>query len=167
MDGFNSGPNGNDGWQSIITAISLTILFVAPTVQFGIGAAIVATDGNLVRETTGVIYDTDSGLEWYPGPDRGMHWEEALNWATGLDALGGGWRLPQRGELNALHRIGDGVSNLTPLVTIRGYWFWAGQSEDTSTRWLFRFSYGGEGWSGQAPPDGGRAMAVRIRQKHD
>ncbi|MDJ0990762.1 MAG: hypothetical protein QNI85_12175, partial [Desulfobacterales bacterium] len=88
-------------------------------------AEIVATDGNLVRESTGAIYDTDTGLEWYPGPDRGMTWEEARNWVAGLETLGGGWRMPERKELGALHRTGDGVRNLTPLIPSSGYWFWA------------------------------------------
>lgn len=150
----------------ILSRVIPTILCVAIPIPC-FTADIVSTDGNLVRESTSVIYDTDTGLEWYAGPDQGMTWKAANNWATGLDVLGGGWRMPERKELDALHRIGDGVRNITPLVPLSGYWIWSGLSEDTSSRWLFRFSYGGEGWSGQAPADGGRAMAVRIRNRHD
>ncbi|MDJ0801288.1 MAG: DUF1566 domain-containing protein [Desulfobacterales bacterium] len=132
----------------------------------GMAAEIVATDGNLVRESTGAIYDTDTGLEWYPGPDRGMTWEEARNWVAGLAALGGGWRMPERNELGALRRTGDGVRNLTQLIPSSGYWFWAGQTRKAAFRWVFGFGYGGEGWSGQAPEDGGRTVAVRIRARH-
>ncbi len=142
------------------------ILFAFIGCSLCIAAEIVATDGNLVREGSGVIYDTDSGLEWYPGPDRGMAWQEAHDWVAGLAALGGGWRMPDCPELDALHRIGDGVRNLTPLIHSSGYWIWAGQTPKDASRWVFGFGYGGEGWSGQAPADGGRAIAVRIRQKH-
>ncbi len=133
----------------------------------GLAAEIIATDGNLVHDTSGIIYDTDTGLEWYPGPDRGMAWQEAHDWVTGLEALGGGWRMPQHRELKALRRTGDGVRNLTPLLSSTGYWFWAGQTLETASQWLFGFGYGGEGWSGQAPDDGGRAMAVRLRVRHE
>ncbi len=149
-----------------ILAIGWMALLALPSARWAISAEIVATDGNLVRESTGVIYDTDTGLEWYPGPDRAMTWQQAHDWVAALATLGGGWRMPARHELDALHRIGDGVRNLTPLVPHTGYWVWAGPSADRSSRWLYGFGYGGEGWSGQAPANGGRAMAVRIRQRY-
>ena len=150
----------------IIPLLVLMTVLMFPSIRSPLSAEIVATDGSLVRESTGVIYDTDTGLEWYPGPDRAMTWQEAHDWVTGLAAMGGRWRMPACEELNALHRIGDGVRNLTPLVPHTGYWVWAGPSADSSCRWLYGFSYGGEGWSGQAPVDGGRAIAVRIRRQH-
>ena len=148
------------------SALSIIVIVLAPLISIVFGAEIVATDGNLVREGTGAIYDTDSGLEWYPGPDQGMTWQEAHDWVDGLADLGGGWRMPECPELDALHRIGDGVRNLTPLIPFSGYWIWAGQSREAASKWVFGFGYGGEGWSGQAPEDGGRAMAVRIRVRH-
>ena len=148
------------------STFSIIVAVLAPLTSIVSGAEIVATDGNLVRESTGAIYDTDSGLEWYPGPDQGMAWQEAHDWVTGLEALGGGWRMPQHRELKALRRTGDGVRNLTPLIPSSGYWIWAGQTRKAASKWVFGFGYGGEGWSGQAPTDGGRAMAVRIRVIH-
>jgi hypothetical protein len=151
----------------LFNGLAATILCVIAGCSFCTAGAIIATDGSLVREATGVVYDTDTGLEWYPGPDRGMTWGEAQDWIATLTLQGGGWRMPARRELVALKRIGDGVRNLTPLVPTTGYWIWAGETRDAASRWLFGFGYGGEGWSGQPPADGGRAMAVRIRQKHD
>ncbi len=142
------------------------LLFASIGCSLCMAAEIIATDGNLVHESNGAIYDTDSGLEWYPGPDRGMTWQEAHDWVAGLAELGGGWRMPDCPELDALHRIGDGVRNLTPLIPSSGYWIWAGQTRKAASRWVFGFGYGGEGWSGQAPADGGRAVAVRIRIRH-
>ena len=150
----------------IIPLLVLMTHLMFPSTRSLLSAEIVATDGNLVRESTGAIYDTDTGLEWYPGPDRAMTWQEAHDWVTGLAAMGGGWRMPAGEELDALHRIGDGVRNLTPLVPHTGYWVWAGPSAERSSRWLYGLGYGGEGWSGQAPVDGGRAIAVRARRQH-
>jgi hypothetical protein len=110
------------------------------------------------------VYDAQSGLEWYAGPDQGMCWEEAKSWVARLDADGGGWRMPEHSELETLFRVGDGVSNITSLLSNSGYWVWAGTSQASASKWLFSFSYGGEGWGGQAPPDGGRAIAVRNRK---
>ncbi len=150
----------------LLSRLASLLLFASLNCSGSIAAEIVATDGNLVQEASGAIYDTDTGLEWYPGPDRGMTWQEARDWVIGLTALGGGWRMPDCPELGALHRIGDGVRNLTPLIPSSGYWIWAGQTRKAASRWVFGFGFGGEGWSGQAPASGGRAIAVRIRQKH-
>ena len=71
--------------------------------------------------------------------------------------------MPSKKELRTLHHVGNGISNITMLLYNSGYWIWAGQTEQTASGWLFSFSYGGEGWPGVAPPDGGRALAVRKR----
>ena len=146
--------------KAVATAVFFSTLFVC----HAIGAEIVYTDRHLVRYDTGVVYDTETGLEWYAGPDKGTSWQEAKDWVTGLEALGGGWRMPTRSELGALYHIGDGVNNITYLLYNSGFWIWAGQSEDSSSRWIFSFSYGGEGWPGFPPDDGGRVIAVRPRR---
>ena len=150
--------------RTIITAFGLPALLSLAVAWHAIGAEIVHTDRHLVRYDTGVVYDTETGLEWYAGPDKGTSWEEAKNWANELDVFGGGWRMPTRRELDALYHIGDGVNNITYLLYNSGFWIWAGSTRDSSSRWLFSFSYGGEGWPGIPPPDGGRAIAVRPRR---
>jgi hypothetical protein len=150
----------------ICAAFGIQILFSTVVIAPTTAAEVVSTDGQLVLYDTGVVFDTDSGLEWYAGPHRGMSWIEAKKWVTGLDAFGGGWRMPEQNELDAVRRIGDGVNNITPLLNTSGYWIWTGQTKDSSSRWIFSFSYGGEGWNGQAPADGGRAIAVRIRTRY-
>ena len=145
----------------IILTVGLVVLVAGVLNPPCRSAEIIARDGALVKYDTGLVQDPASGLDWYPGPDRGMSWTEARQWVVGLDVLGGGWRMPTRTELQSLFRIGDGVRHITPLLANSGYWLWAGQSPDSADRWLFGFSYGGEGWSGQAPHDGGRAIAVR------
>ena len=144
----------------VMIMIALVAMQRAPACAEG---EIVARDRNLVKYDTGIVSDIASGLEWYAGADQGLSWEEARDWVTGLDTSGGGWRMPTRSELDRLFRIGDGISNITPLLNNSGYWIWAGQTRAASSRWVFSFSYGGEGWSGEAPADGGRALAVRMR----
>ncbi len=146
-----------------VAAAMICILSIGGTTA-ALGAAIVAVDRHLVRYASGVVYDTESGLEWYAGPDRGMSWLEASRWVTALGIAGGGWRMPTRREVKTLHYIGDGINNMTHLLYSTGYWIWAGREPSSASRWIFSFSYGGEGWHGEAPPDGGRALAVRPRR---
>jgi hypothetical protein len=147
----------------IFAAAGIIAVLASVFVFDDIRAEIVATDRHLVRYDSGVVYDTESGLEWYAGPDRGTSWAAAQSWVTGLDALGGGWRMPTVSELDGLYHVGDGVNNITFLLYNSGYWIWAGETEATAAKWVFSFSYGGEGWNGRPPPDGGRAIAVRVR----
>lgn len=142
------------------------IVFMTVLAGYDAGAKIVYTDRHLVLYDTGVVYDSESGLEWFAGPDQGTSWEEAKAWVAGLDKVGGQWRMPTRRELKTLYHIGDGVNNITYLLANSGFWIWSGQTKDSSSRWIFSFSYGGEGWNGPPPADGGRALAVRTRKSY-
>jgi hypothetical protein len=150
----------------ICAIVGLQILFSTGLVLFAIGAEVVYTDRHLLQYDSGVVYDTESGLEWYAGPDQSTSWQEAKGWVTALDLFGGGWRMPTTSELDTLYHVGDGINNITYLLYNSGFWLWAGQTEDSSSKWVFSFSYGGEGWNGQPPPDGGRAIAVRTRKSY-
>ena len=141
--------------------VSLWVLAITNS----IGAEVIASDRHLVKYDTGVVYDPHTGLEWLVGPDQGMVWEEAKDWVAALKAFGGGWRMPQREELDTLYSVGDGVNTITYLLYSNGFWIWTGQTLDTAAVWIFSFSYGGEGWNGQPPDDGGRALAVRDRKR--
>jgi hypothetical protein len=152
--------------RKIFLTVALKILFLTAFAVYGFSAEIVATDRHFVQYNSGVVYDTESGLEWFAGPDRSTSWEEADRWVVGLDKFGGGWRMPIRSELDSLYHIGDGVNNITNLLTNSGYWIWAGKTLNSSSKWIFSFSYGGEGWNGQPPDDGGRALAVRQRTRY-
>jgi hypothetical protein len=147
----------------LYSAVGINILFSTFIVPPCISAEIVSTDRHLVRYESGVVYDTETGLEWFSGPDQGMSWQEAESWVNGLNKFGGEWRMPNREELETLYTVGDGVKNITPLLHNTGYWVWAGQTKEKACKWIFNFSYGGEGWDGQAPAGGGRAIAVRHR----
>jgi hypothetical protein len=151
-------------WMSVVAG--LPFLLITAMVFNGYAAEAVYTDRHLVRYESGVVYDTELGLEWYAGPDQATTWEEAKAWVAGLDKFGGDWRMPTRRELKTLYHIGDGVNNITYLLANSGFWIWSGQTKDSSSRWIFSFSYGGEGWNGPPPDDGGRALAVRTRKAY-
>ncbi|MGB8334185.1 MAG: DUF1566 domain-containing protein [Desulfobacterales bacterium] len=152
--------------RKIFLAAALSIFMLTVFAVCAVSAEVIYTDRHLVRYDSGVVFDTESGLEWFAGLDRGTSWEEANSWVDGLDEFGGGWRMPVRSELDSLYHVGDGVNNITYLLTNSGYWIWAGKTWNSSSKWIFSFSYGGEGWNGQPPDDGGRALAVRQRTKY-
>ena len=112
-----------------------------------------------------IIHHIESDLEWYAAPDMPMEFKEAAAWAAGLSADGGGWRLPTLKELKTLGVVGHDFGNLNPLLRNTGYWFWGRDPDGSARKWVYRFSYGGEGWHGEAPFDGGRAVAVRKRRR--
>ena len=124
---------------------------------------IVAVDGRFLKHASGMVDDVHTGLQWFPAPDRPVDFEAAGRWAAGLTVAGGRWRLPTVAELRTLHHTGDAVRNIVPMFKNSGYWIWAAGKDGDPARWVFGFSYGGEGWGGRPPEDGGRALAVRPR----
>ena len=104
----------------IFLTVTLKILFLTAFAVYGFSAEIVFTDRHLVQYNSGVVYDMESGLEWFAGPDRSTSWEEANRWVVGLDKFGGGWRMPIRSELDSLYHVGDGMNNITYLLTNSG-----------------------------------------------
>ena len=153
-------------YRKIGLVAGLQILFSTLISPHSVSAEVVYSDKHLLLYDSGVVHDIESGLEWYAGPDQAMSWEEAKNWVSGIAEVGGGWRMPTKSELDTLHQVGDGINNISYLLYNSGYWMWAGQTKKSSSKWIFSFSYGGEGWNGQPPDDGGRAIAVRDRKSH-
>ena len=114
-------------------------------------------DGNFVAYDNGVVYDTRTGLEWLPGPDKNTNWKKAKSWVENLDAAGGGWRMPTCDELSTLFRKGTGSKdisplsrNITPLFKVRGQFIWSGQIGEIKgsiwSRWdaaYFNFNFDG------------------------
>ena len=147
--------------KSMFLAFWLPILFGTVADVAASGLKVVDEDRYIVKYNNGVVHDTRTGLQWYSGPDRSTSWQEARSWVAALEVDGGGWRMPTKKELRTLHHVGNGISNITVLLYNSGFWIWSGATEQTASEWLFSFSYGGEGWPGIPPPDGGRALAVR------
>lgn len=68
----------------------------------------------------GSINDTRSNLEWFVGPDRNTTWYDAQQWASGLQACGGGWRMPTLDEIRTLYDSGSYAG--TGYYTRGQYW---------------------------------------------
>jgi hypothetical protein len=132
---------------------------------------IVYRDGSFEKYTTGVIYDKNTGLEWYAGPDRGTAWETTKAWVDNLDVDGGGWRMPTLDELKTLYKKGAGKRNLTPLFEFTGAYVWSGETRrlgdtrSSTSDWCFQFTRGREWWFHRdVLPTYERGFAVRSRR---
>ena len=92
-----------------------------PSSLSGSGEKEIASDGTLLAYASGVVYDKNTGLEWFAGPDRDTTWNEAKAWVESLNVAGGGWRMPTREELKTLYQKGAGTRNMTPLLKTTGW----------------------------------------------
>jgi len=112
--------------------------------------------------TSGIITDTQSGLEWIAGPDRDTNWEEARSWVAGLTIDGGGWRLPAIDELNSiLGKSGFGRFH-PPFFPKTGWRLWSGESRTKSNYiWNFNYNLGQKVLSKNIVSKNLRAVAVR------
>ena len=85
----------------------------------------IAPDGRFEKLASGVVHDTQSGLEWYAGPDKNTSWGDAQNWADNLRVDGGGWCMPTMTELKGLYQKGVGSRNMTSMLETTGWWIWS------------------------------------------
>jgi len=116
-----------------------------------------------VANANGVVYDEETGLEWYAGPDRNTTWDEANRWVKNLTLEGGGWLMPTRKELKSLYKKGAGSRNMTPLLKTKGSYVWSGETRGGSAAWDFNFYYGKEDWNWRRYGKSNRGFAVRSR----
>ena len=136
-----------------------------PTSDFaGTDSKITARDGTFIAYANGVVYDKNTSLEWYAGPDRDTFWEQAKTWVESLNVAGGGWRMPTGEELKTLYQEGAGIRNMTPLLKTTGWWVWSWGTKDSSSDRAFGFYYGGELWHAGASAST-RGFAVRSRRQ--
>ena len=128
---------------------------------------IVASEGNYIKYSTGIVYDRKTGLEWYAGPDRDMSWYEAKSWVKSLDAGGGRWRAPREKDLRSLYWKRTGTRNITSLLKTTGWHVWAVQTGDSGSSWSHYFYFRGSGsWgiTASSTSTDMRAFAVRSRK---
>lgn len=121
---------------------------------------IIDRDDNYLKFANGIVHDSNTGLEWIAGPGRNMSWDEARKWAQDLKIDGGGWRMPERDELETLYQEGKGKRNMTRLLETTAWWVWAAEHDDSASSSLFDFSRGSRDWHSRNP----RAYAVRTRK---
>ncbi len=127
---------------------------------------IVARDGRYVAFANKVICDCFSGLEWLPGPDKDISWEEGCRWAKGLSTGGGGWRLPTLNELRGLFKMNKNGDNLSPLFGTSMTDVWSCETQDESSAWGFNFLPGNQFWTCKTLSRRFRVLAVRPRKYH-
>ncbi len=125
---------------------------------------VTAREGTFVAYANGVVRDTNTGLEWFVGPDRETTWDEARTWAIQLAVDGGGWRMPTGKELETLYHRGAGTNNLTPLLKTSGQWVWSGETKDSSLAWAVGFFHGEAHWFVRDTAHFTRGFAVRSRK---
>ena len=129
-----------------------------------VSAKEIGRDGNFIAYSNGVIYDKNTGLEWFAGPDRRTDWNEAKAWVENFDVAGGGWRMPTRQELKTLYQKGAGTRSMTPLLKTTGWWVW-GEARDSSSAWGISFYWGNEYWYNRDNSNGHfRGFAVRSKK---
>ena len=122
-------------------------------------------DGTFIADSTGVVYDKITGIEWYAGPDKSTNWSEAKKWVENLSVAGSGWRMPTRKEIKTLYKRGAGTRNMTPLLKTSGWWVWSGETKGSSSAWAFAFIGGGrEISSTRNSSNDRRVFAVRSRR---
>lgn len=126
---------------------------------------IIARDGRYVAYRNRVICDCYTGLEWLPGPDRDMSWEEGVLWANGLSIGGGGWRLPTLDELQGLYKKNKKGDNLSPLFSIGTTDVWScEETQDPASAWGFNFLPGNQFRTYKTYSRRFRVIAVRPRR---
>ncbi len=128
---------------------------------------VIARDGTFIAYASGVVYDKNTGLEWYAGPDKSTSWNEAERWVENLGVAGGDWRMPTRQELKNLYKKGAGKRSMTPLLKTTGWFVWSGETKGSSSSWYFDFFFGREDdghWRNRDASDPSRGFAVRSRR---
>ena len=121
---------------------------------------IIDRDDHYTKYANGVVFDSNTGLEWIAGPGRTMSWAEAAEWAKSLEIDGSGWRMPTPGELETLFQEGKGKRNITRLLETESWWVWSAEKDDSVSSSLFDFSRGTKDWHSRKP----RTYAVRNRK---
>ncbi len=158
--------NGKNQKKKLIPNLILCSIFLI-IFAFVSGCAVankkIARDGHYEKLASSVIRDTQTGLEWYVGPDRDTAWDAAKSWVNSLSVAGGSWRMPARKELKSLYQKGAGKRNMTSLLKTTGWYVWTGETKGSLSAWLFDFGNGLEGWDYRPGSNFNRGFAVRSR----
>lgn len=118
---------------------------------------IVARDGRFYKYANGIVKDTETGLEWFAGPDRDMNKNEAKSWVKSLSLNGGGWRMPTWNELRSLWKKDADSPKITHLLRITGWGIWSGATKERPFNFGPQYTFFGD----TGGSDGVRAFAVR------
>ena len=118
------------------------------------------------KDSSGVITDSRTGLQWYVGPDKDTNWYDAKKWVESLTLAGGGWRMPSRSELRGLYQKGTRRLTLAPIFKTTGWDVWSGEICGAPFAWLLTYTpLGGETCSSRSRDMNFRVFAVRSAPK--
>ena len=122
----------------------------------------VESKGRFEKYASGVVYDSQTNLQWYSGPNKPTTLKTARSWVANLKVAGGGWRMPTEMELDTLYERNSGYRNISPLFNMHGWLVWC-EGKQRSTQCFFNFfGYGSEHRNGDLAHF--RAFAVRSRR---
>jgi hypothetical protein len=124
----------------------------------------VERDRSFVKYANGVVYDKNTSLEWYAGPDKNTSWYDAKGWVESLNVAGGGWRMPMRNELKTLYQKNAGTRHMTPLLKTTGWFVWSGETKGWNAAWPFFFGGGKWYYRSRGFYHDQRGFAVRSRR---
>ena len=122
------------------------------------------------RDSSGIITDDLTGLQWREGPDVPSSWQMAQDWIGGL---GDGWRTPTLKELSSLYipdskrrgKYNDPLHLDETFQSQSGYSLWS-ISRNQDSAWLYDFSRGYAHWIGTFWP-GHFDRGVAVRSQHN
>jgi len=67
------------------------------------GHSYLGVDDRFCSLPSGIVKDSNTGLEWKVGPDKDTNWNEVRSWVQSLSLDDGGWRMPTVDELVSLY----------------------------------------------------------------
>lgn len=115
----------------------------------------------------GIIRDTETGLEWVPGPAKDIDWKGARSWVGSLAFDGGGWRLPTIEELKGIHKLGPYGHFHPPFFPETGWRLWSGDERPPLNAWCFSYTYGRKYSRHVNASEDMRAAAVRASKNSE
>ncbi len=124
-----------------------------------------SNSGQFTKHQNGIVYDSKTGLEWFPGPDVKMNFRKAKVLVSSLSLDGGGWRMPSIYELKALQKdwiTSKETAGLLPAASAR-VWY-----EDTvpgAYVYYYNFEIGQAYWEYPSYAPDCNAFAVRTRNR--
>lgn len=103
------------------------------------------TDTRYSKDKCGLIYDSNTNLEWFVGPDQDTSWDEAQSWISKLRACGHAWEFPTIIQLATI---------LDRKATAGTGWFERGQNWPAHINPIFAAIGGGSWVWAKGKPDG-------------
>ena len=162
----SDGYNTKKMWVNLKTGEDQTIqihLESAPISQASNETGENKPHGRYIAYPNGVVWDTNTGLEWKAGPDRSMGWDQARSWVKSLNTDSSVWRMPTANELRTLYKKGAGSRNTTPLLKATDWEVWTGETRHGGEACSFDFKFGKRQWHHTSYWNNLQAFAVRSR----